>query len=83
MIYNGDIMDKTVGGLKQSELEERWLAAAAFTVGAAGRCFDVSDSLKIRDDEGNICQLKIGKKEGQGGYYLYLIDHMGCSRRLS
>ena len=64
-------MDETVGGLAQPKLQERW--NGLMETGANG----ISDNLKLRDDEGNICQLKIGKKPNNDGYYLYLIDHNG------
>lgn len=54
-------MDKTVGNLKQSELNKRWTDV------------HIPECVKIRDDRGDICTLRV-KKVGQCFYNLNLTD---------
>jgi hypothetical protein len=61
IINNNSIMDKTVGNLRQTELSTRWGDA------------QIPDCVKILDDRGNICTLRV-KKAGSCFYILNLTD---------
>ena len=54
-------MDKTVGELEQTCLSKRWAEA------------QIPDCVKIRDDKGNICTLRV-QKVGNCFYNLNLTD---------